>query len=190
MIIRWKIGPKTSSKQRCRIHRKYQEIDAKMELKSIKDPLKNRGPKKDGSKSIKIEAWSAQGSKMSLRLSCGPRDFEPMGPYKPTKRTRIVFGWSHTPVGRWPGEFFPLKPKRITKLFWFLFIAAAIWCNQSRRPAVVYEYIRWQLLQIKSKKAWWLSSVSMGNINILLFFDALRMEVKPSRSQDWQYQKW
>ena len=91
--------------------------------------------------------------------------------------------------------FFPLKPKRITKLFCFLFVAAAIWCNQSRRPAagrpaVVYEYIRWQLLQIKSKKAWWLSSVSMGNINILLFVDALRMEVNPSRSQDWQYQKW
>ena len=86
--------------------------------------------------------------------------------------------------------FFPLKPKIITKLFCFLFVAAAIWCNQSRRPAVVYEYIRWQLLQIKSKKAWWLSSVSMGNINILLFFDALRMEVNPSRSQDWQYQKW
>ena len=53
--------------------------------------------------------------------------------------------------------FFPLKPKRITKLFCFLFVAAAIWCNQSRRPAagrpaVVYEYIRWQLLQIKAIK--------------------------------------
>ena len=80
------------------------ENGAKIHQQSIKNPSKNRGPKKDGPKSRKIEAWSAQGSKMSLRPSCGPRDFEPVGPYKPTKRTRIVFRWSHTPMGRWPGE--------------------------------------------------------------------------------------
>ena len=49
--------------------------------------------------------------------------------------------------------FFPLKPKIVTKSF----CAAAICCTQSRRPAagrpaVVYEYIRWQLLQIKAIK--------------------------------------
>ena len=51
----------------------------------------------------------------------------------------------------------------------------------------------------KSNKAWWFSLDSMGNINILLFFDALRMggwaywEANTSRSKmknEKSVQKW
>ena len=112
-VFRRKFDPKSCSKRRCSNHRKiikkWCQNGIKIHPKSMKNPSKNRGPKKDGPKSRKIEAWGAQGSKMSLRPSCGPRDFEPVGPYKPTKRTRIVFRWSHTPMGRWPGELFLIK---------------------------------------------------------------------------------
>ena len=71
---------------------------AKIHQTSIKNPLKNRGPKKDGSKSIKIEAWSAQKSKMSLRLSCEPRDFEPVGPTNQQKERGL---YSDDPTRQW-----------------------------------------------------------------------------------------
>ena len=63
----------------------------KIHLKSIKIPSKHRGPKKDGLKSSKIEPLAPKGRKRSLRLSRGPSNFGPGGPYKPRKRTRIVF---------------------------------------------------------------------------------------------------
>ena len=101
-VFHWKFDQKSRSKQRCSKHRKiikkWCQNGAKILPKSMKNPSKNRGRKKDRPKSRKIEAWSAQGSKMSLRLSCSPRVFEPVGPYKPTKRARIV---SRDPTRQW-----------------------------------------------------------------------------------------
>ena len=93
---------------------------------------------------------------------------------------------------RWPARilmrekitkylFFPLKLKWNTKLFLVLFTAVAIWCNQSRRPAADAAGRRVWLNQIaaavnKSNKAWCFTSASLGNINILLFFDAPMVE--------------
>ena len=71
----------------------------------MKNPSKNRGWKKDSPKTKKIEAWSAQGSKMSLRVSCEWRVSGPGAPAQGIERSRIGLTWSHTPMGRWPGEF-------------------------------------------------------------------------------------
>ena len=62
--------------------------------------------------------------------------------------------------------FFPLKLKWNTKLFWFYLQQSQfdVWLNQI--AAAVN----------KSNKAWCFTSASLGNINILLFFDAPMVE--------------
>ena len=87
--IRSKITLETSMFEPSKNHQKMMPKWSQNPSKIDENPSKNRCQKKDGPKSRNIEAWSAQGSKNPLRLSCEPRGSGPVGPHNPTKRAQI-----------------------------------------------------------------------------------------------------
>ena len=72
-----------------------------------------------------------------------------------------------------------------------LFAVVAIWCNLTRRPAAEAAGRRVWLHQMatttnKRNKSWCFSSASLRNINILLFFDAQKVEGRQQQPADPQ----
>ena len=116
MIIHWKIGPKTSSKQRCRIHRKYQEIDAKMEPKSMKNPLKIHPKIEVRKRTVQNREKSRPGAPKGrkCRYDC-PAGLAILSRWVPTNQQKERGLYSRDPTRQWavgPANFCSKKMDR------------------------------------------------------------------------------